>query len=653
MDNVQHAILGQLFCVLTDYEESVQVSHALRRDSRLQFLSSFREGLIKHISCRGWKDLLLVDFPEACKAFDKCLSTGFLSMESFPHYLNPPRNERLMFTHWFHSLLLPVVDTQGRLRDPSEAFHIEHVTFIRQILSMFKKLKIDCPKERIANASKEFFSIELDLRYPSGTWDSDVYIPQRFKFLPKCHSGIKVGSFRALLGITDFVAGVCIPTREVDTLGIIPRHGPGAVSDGKTGTDKYLFPFWPTKLEGTFPYSYFGKVNEGYHLPFGPEGPHDPSETHEPSPIEPSAKLIAVPKTYKGPRLIASEPTAQQFLQQGLLRWIRDNLTSPLRSCIDFLDQQPSQDAALRASISGDSATVDLSSASDRLTCWTVERVFGANQSLLRHLHAVRTRTIVDGTGSSDMSIKLKKFAAQGSAVTFPVQSIAYAIFCIAAVIHSERLPLSVNTVKKVARKVRVFGDDIVLPSSATKDLERLLRYNNLRVNMGKTHTTGHFRESCGVDAYRGYNVSPVYVSTSSLGTRPSAQELTSWVDVSNNAHSSGLWTLSSWYIEEIPALIRRKLIISHDEGPGIRLFSYSIGTLPTERIRWNRDLHVIETLCLTNMVRAQKESRGSSNDLLDYFLQAPSPDVLWKHGYVTRNSCKLLQEWAPVILHR
>jgi hypothetical protein len=55
-----------------------------------------------------------------------------------------------------------------------------------------------------------------------------------------------------------------------------------------------------------------------------------------------------------------------------------------------------------------------------------------------------------------------------------------------------------------------VFGDDILVPTAIAPSVMEDLETFGLRVNRLKTFVHGHFRESCGVDAFNGINVTPV-----------------------------------------------------------------------------------------------------------------------------------------------
>jgi hypothetical protein len=298
-------------------------------------------------------------------------------------------------------------------------------------------------------------------------------------------------------------------------------------------------------LQHYFPFDSYGVLNLNHFM----ERPY-------PSPHEPPSKLMQVPKTAKAPRLIASEPTCHQWCQQLLARFVADRLEKIFRG--DFVtirDQAPSQRMVVAASMDRSLSTIDLSSASDRLSCWTVERVFRGNKLLLELLHAVRTRWTVDQVVPGEKNfLRLRKFATQGSALTFPIQSVVF-LCCALAVLPRERSLEDYR--RKWGRSVRVFGDDIIVPTDRYADITRLLHYLGLKVNMDKSFHIGHFRESCGMDAYRGYDVTPSKPK-SVMSDTP-----TSWsaiIDYSNNLFLKGYWHASIALESTLPRRFRKGL---------------------------------------------------------------------------------------------
>jgi hypothetical protein len=582
----------------------------------------------------------MIDMPEAGKILDRALSSGIISSMALPNTFGKVVDKG---TREFLSCLFEkIFDGSGFLQpavDPTAVF------FLRQVLYLAKKVRKECSNATILAEVEEFVRTDYRLRNPSLGWDSNtLHIGDRHLSFEQTHNRnpdlfgydpIEVP--RPLLRALDQVCGVVFSQFPIlDWREVIPRHGPGAVADLRVGEDKYLFPHWPDKLEGTFPYAYFAQHTEDLWC----------YESRNPSLNEPPARLLAVPKTLKGPRLIASEPIAHQFLQQGMMKWIRENLPLPLRNCIDFKSQVPSRQMCLIASRVGDLATVDLSSASDRLSCWTVERALRVNPPLLHALHACRTRWLVNATKSGErFFIKLKKFAAQGAAVTFPVQSMIYACMSMAALAYERNLTVNRKTVLKLSREVRVFGDDIIMPSCAVHSLVLLMGHCDLKVNASKTHYRGHFRESCGMDAFCGEDVTPLYIRALDPGSN--AADLVSWVDVINNAYSKGLWHLSDTMIQKIPARIRKLIPVTNQDLGILSLRSFQPCLIGGKR-RFSTTLHRLEVLGLSAKALAVRRRRENHQNLLQYFLDRPSQEINWSSGYLVKTRLTLVKRWVP-----
>lgn len=67
---------------------------------------------------------------------------------------------------------------------------------------------------------------------------------------------------------------------------------------------------------------------------------------------------------------------------------------------------------------------------------------------------------------------------------------------------------------QQVENQWAVFGDDIIVRREAFDYVVAKLSMLNHVVNTEKSFNTGHFRESCGTDWYRGYNIRGVYVKS-------------------------------------------------------------------------------------------------------------------------------------------
>ena len=389
--------------------------------------------------------------------------------------------------------------------------------------------------------------------------------------------------------------------------GIGFKHGPGAVAERLKNHEKSCFPNWPQKLQNVFPWETCGKTIS--------------SSTERPSFHEVPSRLICVPKTAKSPRLIAAEPTSHQWCQQLILRFLFNQCREHFGvHFIDFKDQQKSGAMVLKASLDRSLATVDLSDASDRLTCWTVERVFRKNFSLLSALHAARTRYIRDEISDEVGFLSLRKFASQGTATTFPVMSLVMLCIALGATLNdTDRVTWP--RLRGLRTKVRVFGDDIILPIHGYGRLVRAMNLLQLKVNMAKSYVHGHFRESCGTDGYRGYDITPSKPKTLVADSPASCQAV---VDTSNNLFNKGLWYASRTADDQLPISVRKYLRIVGRNEAGFSGLSSFVGGYEHHLIkRWNSRLHRNEVRVWSIQDRTRRQERGGFDGLLDFFARA------------------------------
>jgi len=597
--------------------------------------------LVHTVKSRGMP-FIMIDMPEAGRTFDSALSRGFIDFDDLPGTFG--RSREGTYRPFLSCLFSKVFNGAGILNSSVDETSI---FFLRTVLNFAKKIEEPCSDAAILREVDAFKEIDNALRDPTLCWNaSDVFTfdmsKRRVSFLDAYSDSPNPGDLwpgcpRPLLEILDAVSSrLSSLFGNFDWRDINPRHGPGATADAKTGTDKYLFSYWPEKLESVFPYTFFAFSREDMHL----------EVTCTVSPDELPARLIAVPKTLKGPRMIASEPVAHQFIQLGLMEWIRNHLPKPLKTSVSFKSQEPSRDLCLKASKSERYGTVDLSSASDRLSCWVVERIFRANPGIIDALFASRTRRVTNATRIGDpWIIDLKKFAPMGSGVTFPVQTVCYAIVCIATLLYERNDKPTLANISSCAKEIQVFGDDIIMPSFAVPTLAHLLAYLQLKVNGTKTHYKGHFRESCGMDAYNGVDVTPLYLSSLELET--TATNLESWIDVCNNAYLKGLWCLSDHMVRLIPARLRSRIPVS-SKALGCLTLRSLLPTSLNGKVRFSRTLHRDEVLGLSFEVKEDKRRRESHSSLLQYFIEKPHPETRWESGYVVRNRSRLRKRWVP-----
>jgi hypothetical protein len=274
-----------------------------------------------------------------------------------------------------------------------------------------------------------------------------------------------------------------------DPSAIVPRHGPGAVSTKEKLWDKWRFTTVSKRIQSVYPLDAYFYASLGHVC-------DRLDEFKLVGDQENSARVILVPKDSRGPRLISCEPLEYQWVQQGLGRAIMHHVEHhPLtRYNVHFSDQSPNQCGALLGSATGRYATLDLKEASDRVSLGLVRLLFPSG--IIKYLENCRSLSTRLPTGEV---LNLRKFAPMGSALCFPILALTtWALLAARAEDADTR------------DGILVYGDDVVVPTAFAADAIEQLETFGLLVNRAKSCVTGFFRESCGVDAYKGHNITPL-----------------------------------------------------------------------------------------------------------------------------------------------
>jgi len=340
---------------------------------------------------------------------------------------------------------------------------------------------------------------------------------------------------------------------------LVPKHGPGAVADYLSSNAKWNLQTWPDRLRQYFPPEQFLVANE---RPVWVNRLRMKLDLIEPG-AEIPVRVISVPKTLKTPRIIAIEPTAMQFAQQSLFRSFRDHLEedSILSKMIGIQDQDPNRSMARVGSLSGELATLDLSEASDRVSKQHVDNLLGRYSALHGAVMACRTsKAAVFGHGE----IPLAKFASMGSALCFPVEAMVFLTVIFVGIQKELSTPLSRDMLKAYLGRVRVFGDDIIIPVEQVHSVVHELENFGFRVNVHKSFWTGRFRESCGREYYDGEDVSIVRVRRTLPAQRQDAIGVIAACALRNQMYHSGLWQTARW----LDTYLRKLLTYFPTVGP-------------------------------------------------------------------------------------
>lgn len=507
------------------------------------------------------------------------------------------------------------------------------IMFLRQIFCLGKKLDVACSHDRREAALEAYHEIESGLRSPSLEWAGDEILldePTDTITLSDCcqvfgsgdlfyneEEELAQSKIKVVLDRVQQVADILsrsfghldVMSDEFHDIysseGIGFKHGPGAVATGTRKWDRSLFPTWPHKLEHIFPFGFCGMTT--IDIRAGGRSPLN---------HEVASRMICVPKTSKAPRIIAAEPAEHQWCQQALWTFLRGKIKKTfIGQFIDFSRQDLSAELVLQASKDRNLATVDLSDASDRLSCWTMERIFRKNHFLLNALHAARTRSLRHIDGSF---LKLRKFASQGTATTFPGQSLVFLCLALGACIKKDRIRK--RDILRLVGKVRVYGDDIILPVDGYEDLKVAMRSLQLKINLHKSFSLGKFRESCGSEAYNGYDCTPVRPTTFSPDGPRSRLTL---LEASNNLFNKGYWNASSRCLDLLPRAYQKALRVIGPRNRGFLGVTSFLGNSDVHlKKRWSERYQRYDVRCVVVKSRQRQTPREGYHQLLDFFSQ-------------------------------
>lgn len=444
------------------------------------------------------------------------------------------------------------------------AYDCDFVRAVRRICRFFAKLVLDCTPKRVTAAFENFVKTEQEVSEFRLKEDVEDDLESKFKIT------------------SHFLWGPPLSTISLGRLRF--SHGPGATVERLSPNEKYRWTVWPDHFEPYFPFYDSAYV---VNAAFEDEGEKVRFISHQE--VQP-ARVVDVPKTLRSPRLIAIEPVHNQYAQQGLRNAIYDALEadSRLAGHIQFRDQSINQSIALESSRSRSFSTIDLKDASDRVPRSLALTMFDFHPDLRDAILACTSNTAQLPDGSV---MDLKKFASMGNALCFPVEAMYFFTICTIALLESLKLQLTRDNVRKVVSSIYVYGDDIAVPVNATGKVIEYLELYGCRVNTAKSFVHGHFRESCGCDAYRGEDVTPVYLRRVKPRSLRDASEIVSWVATANSLYLKGMWNTARVMFRSVEKILGALPRVPIDSDALGRHTFQDARTLQ----RWNKDLQRFE----------------------------------------------------------
>ena len=493
--------LGLLHAGLTDWASASETY------SKREFTRDWRE--ISNRTHREGIGFITKTLPRFAKAVDIALATGsVLNIEGFK--LTPGTK----IPKFFGTLLTQIFSDSGRERSDASPVAL---LYVRQLLYTYYKLELP-PNEHDNSRTLQSF-VATDQALASLKWDYEALGPIGSTILQEART------------LVCRILGDVHPTGR----GFNPRHGPGSVATGELGCEKNIFKRYYQRLADVYPYDRWFFFNHT----------HLCDELHSLQSLDSleagTAKVVLVPKDSRGPRLISCEPLEYQWIQQGLLSVLVDTIEKHpfTRGRVNFSNQEVNRSLALAGSKDPDSwVTLDMKDASDRVSLALVKELFP--QPWYDALYASRSPATKLPCGRI---VELQKFAPMGSAVCFPIEALTFWALSVACIRYTTGLPL-----RRILPDVYVYGDDIIVRKACHAELLRNLPLFGLLFNPGKCCVAGSFRESCGLDAYKGIVVTPLRIKKR-WSHRLTGMSYVSWVASVNGYYDRGMFASGDYLL--------------------------------------------------------------------------------------------------------
>lgn len=593
----QNSLISLFQTVLS--EESARCCTNTSQDLKTVLARTKREGV----------SFLTITLPNFGKDFERSLELGRVDRKLFQGFTWKGGLPR--FLSGFLGLIFDPL-SGDLIMDPS----VDAIRAVRQLTLMFGKINLPCTPARENAAIRGYLETEKTVLETNSRLGPDDYL-----------------GFDRLSTLlwADRLA-------DVDTAvyhgRLHPSHGPGATADKLKGNQKYQLREWTSRLEDYFPAGEFIFTN-----PSEFDSNRDQVNYLDPEQERP-VKVTLVPKTLKTPRIIAIEPTCMQYAQQALRRILYEALErgDSRTNFVGFKHQEPNQLLALEGSLNRELATLDLSEASDRVSTQHVEHLLRNHPHLKAAVFACRSlKAEVPQHGV----IQLEKFASMGSALCFPIEAMVFTTVVFVGIERSLGRQLSPKDIQSFRGKVRVYGDDIIVPVAHVQAVIETLEHFGFKVNSNKSFWRSAFRESCGKEYWAGHDVSIVRVRHLLPASRRNVTELVGAVSLRNQLYKAGLWGSA----RHLDAILERMISfpVVSDTSPVLGRHSF----LGYETQRMHPSLHKPQVKGWTVRPVLPKNGIDGYAALLKYFVNNPMRVVDYVSGEEELN----YQKWYDVLI--
>jgi hypothetical protein len=535
---------------------------------------------------------LAITLSDFATDFEKSLEHGHIESTDFRSFRKSGLIPKL-----FSGITTRIFDTNGRLLDQP---CITAIFCIRQVCRMWKKIQLPCKEKRDRAAIQDYIKLESELAMLN-LEANQPWLLTRFGEVSKILWGRVLQ--RSEQKITELLH--------------VPNHGSGATSLKVPHNQKYVWREWHERLESYFPSSDFCYNNSMSFLEESSKLTYLSPERERP------VRVVFVPKTLKAPRVIGIEPACNQYTQQSLMSTIVRDLEEHYltRGHVNFKSQNINAKLALDSSKSRLLATLDLSEASDRVHNTLVNLMLARTPNLLGAVQACRSLRATLPTGQT---IQLEKFASMGSALCFPIESMVFYTILIESELRRLNLRLTLSNVRFISRSLFVYGDDLIVPVDSVSAILLGLSSLGLKVNTRKSFSLGNFRESCGMDAYDGVDVTTVYLRRMLPKNRRDVSGIVSCIETSNQLYDKKLFTAAQFLVDYLGINCRFTPPVV---GRNAACVGLRREYLPLTVHRYNKELHRHEVFAYVPVVQTEDDVIDGYPGLMKWFLKGLNPD--------------------------
>jgi hypothetical protein len=404
---------------------------------------------------------------------------------------------RQQYPHFLRGLVAPIY------AHPTSGIAVENMKQVYQFCMAFKKIQGPADQKLLRSQLADFVDVDIELNSLDISLEPVRDIARHAKEI-----------------IGDVMKGLDPHDPDQSQL-FIPRPGPGATNTATKHAHRFRPMRWYTDLFDVFepsnwfqpPYSprttwprYWQKQLPTGLTRIGRRRVRSVIRKTTPGHI-PTSRFKFVPKTFEKMRGICIEENELQWFQQAIRRAMYKRIEAhPVtKGFVNFSSQLVNRALALDGSRNQDWATIDMSSASDRISLKLVRYLFSMNKPLLAAIEACSSRWDELPKGTEDYFIRylpLNKIAPMGSAICFPIMSLVhYAL--IRAILYRA------SVARDKSRNVYVYGDDIIVDRSCVQAIYDYLPLFGMKINTDKSFSNSLFRESCGCHAYNGVDITP------------------------------------------------------------------------------------------------------------------------------------------------